>query len=150
MVWGRGRDGFVWGPEADVLSSSLPHFQGDKFQWPKALCRRFADKPFLLTQFSLAFFSGLGFFHSHCESKTTAGSRAQNWPSFLHLKCDLVSGINFTSSYRNESYLSVTENGGVFSLCLKSLPGKRGQECYEANIINGCKVFWDPWMEGLV
>lgn len=37
--------------------------------------------------------------------------------------------------------LSVTENGAVFSLFLNSLPCKRGQECYEANIINGCKVF---------
>lgn len=77
-VWGRGRDGFVWGPEAEALSLSLPHFQGERFQWPKALCSRFADRPSLLTQFSLAF--GLYLFCTHTVSQGLL--LAQNWPWF--------------------------------------------------------------------
>lgn len=45
---------------------------------------------------------------------------------------------------------AITENGDVFSLFLNFLPCKQGQECYEANIINGCKVFQDPWMDRLI
>lgn len=96
-VWGRGRDGFVWGPEAEPLSLRLPHFQGDKFQWPKALCRRFADRPSLLTQFSLAFL-GYGFFALILWVKDYYWLK--NSELTLVFKCDLVSGINFTGIYK--------------------------------------------------
>lgn len=96
-VRGRGRNGFVWGPEAKVLPLRLPHFQSDKFQWPRALCRRFADRPSLLTQFSLAFL-GCGFFALILWVKDYYWLKSSKVT--LIFKCDLVSGINFAGSYK--------------------------------------------------
>lgn len=71
------------------------------------------------------------------------------------LRTDPDSEMWFSFEYKlyrqlqNESYL--LQKIVLFSL-FSSIPSavKRGQECDEANIVNGCKVFWDPWMEGLI
>lgn len=79
-VWGRKRDGFVQGPEVEALCMSLPHFMGDKSEWPKALCRRFADRPPLLTQFLLAF--SFFFFRTQAVSQGLPAQELKTDPDF--------------------------------------------------------------------